>query len=150
MGSQVEIALGSVFYLRCTLCNPPKPKFFVVAQVDPLRMFLINSEMSGFAMSKAEHVAANARILVADHSSFLKHDSFVACDHLSHEYSREKLLQEVERNPSIAVGCLHTRAIEAVAEALRGNDLLPRKYLRDLLPLWLTAAGCSAAEIPRS
>lgn len=47
--SGVQVAVGDVFYLHCGLCNPPKPKFFVVAQVVPvLRMFLINSVLSAY------------------------------------------------------------------------------------------------------
>lgn len=130
------VSLGDVLYLRCTLCNEPAQKFFVVAQVQPLRMFLINSELTEFAKARPAHVAASPLIRYAEHSGFLKYDSFVGCDHLSHEYSYERVEALLSANPSIRVGQLHPNAKAAIGSALRGNFLLPRKYLKDLLPLW--------------
>lgn len=131
----MTIGVGDVFYLRCTHCNPPKPKFFVVAQVDPMiRMFLINSEISDYEKSKPALVAAKANILAAEHA-FLKHDSVISCDHISHEYS-QTIRSVLAYEPRVFVGVLSAAARNAVAEALRQNELLPRKYLRDLRALW--------------
>lgn len=130
------ISVGDVYHLRCTLCNPPKPKFFVVAHVDPLRMFLINSNLSDFVRGSPEHVAAMALIRVQQHPEFLVHDSYIACDHLSHEYSSELLILKMGLSPEVRVGHLHPDAKAAVREALRGNALLAGKYLKQLRVTW--------------
>lgn len=129
------IALGDVYYLRCTLCNPPKQKFFVVAQAAPiLRMFLINSDLSAYERSRPAIVAAKARILAAEHP-FLRHDSFVGCDYVSHEYA-QALPDILADYPGVYVGSLSKNARAAVAQALSMNSLLSRRHLADIRPLW--------------
>jgi len=130
-----EVVPGDVFLLQCTLCNPPKPKYFVVAQADPLRLFLINSELTSFALGKPAIVAASPMIRAAT-NPFLVYDSYVACDHLSHEYSLEALAMLLDREPVRRKGHLCPAAKAAVAAALRMNELIPRKYLKDLRPIW--------------
>lgn len=130
------IELGDVFLLRCMLCNPPKPKFFVVAQAQPLRMLLINSEINAFVLGKPRSLALQIRLDQKDHAGFLDHDSYLACDHLSHEYSREHLLDLLGRNPSVRKGRLHDGVRAQVALALRDNHLIQAKFLRELAPLW--------------
>lgn len=131
-----QIELGDVFHLRCTLCNPPKPKFFVVAQVEPLRMFLINSKLTHFVASSPHRTAAHARIFAAEHVGFLKHDSYVACDAVSHEYSLEQLQQLMANDSSIHRGTLSIQARSAVAIALANCRTMARKYLNELRPFW--------------
>lgn len=130
-----EIAVGDVFHLRCNLCNPPKNKFFVVALHDPLKMFLINSDATDFQKSSPAIMAAQARIFASEHT-FLEYDSLIGCDHLTHEYRLDQLRDLVLRNPTIRIGHLSDRAKEAVGQALKGNELIPRKYLRALGPCW--------------
>lgn len=131
----VEVSLGDVFFLRCTLCNPPKNKFFVAVQISPLRMVLINSERTDFAEDSAAHVRAQPQIFSAEHD-FLSHDSILSCDHISHEYSLEKLQAKLLQEPTLRRGKLHQNAMNALGAALRDNHLLPRKYLKDLQAIW--------------
>lgn len=133
--TSADIAPGDVFLLQCTLCDPPKPKFFVVAQASPLRMFLINSKLTSFAMGQPAIVAASP-LIRAESNPFLRYDSYVACNHLSHEYSSERLGALLAENPSIRKGHLCPLAKASVAGALRMNELIARKYLRDLRPIW--------------
>jgi len=130
------IDLGDVFFLRCGLCNPPKSKFFVVVQVQPLRMLLINSDVTAFVQSRPRHLALHVPILQCDHPAFLTHDSFLACDHVSHEHSYEGLSALVARDPGIRKGRIHDSVRPAIATAFKGNHQVPGKYLRDLVPLW--------------
>ena len=129
------IELGDVFYLRCGLCDPPKPKFFVVAQVQPLRMLLINSEINAFVLSKPRHRALHVPLRQCD-QELLKHDSYLACDQISHEYNYEQLLDQMNRDPGIRVGRLSQDVMASVAVAFKGNHHIPKKYLADLVPLW--------------
>ena len=128
--------LGDVIFLPCNLCDPPKHKYFVVAQVQPLRMFIINTCRTDYAEVRPAIVAASPWILVAD-NPFLDHDSVVGCDcRPSHEYSYEKLEAMLKSNPSIFRGHLHVDSRKAIVEALTNNHLIPQKYLKEMLPLW--------------
>ncbi len=129
------IALGDVFLLRCTHCSPPKMKYYVVAQVEPLRMFLINSELTVFQAARPEYVAACPSIAASEHP-FLRYDSYLACDHVSHEYSLQDLDTRLNANPAIRLGTLSLAAREALKTALANNWILPTKYVRDIRPLW--------------
>lgn len=129
------IANGDVFHLRCKLCNPPKNKFFVVALVDPLKLFLINSDATDFQKGVPAIMATQAQIFVSEHA-FLKYDSLISCDQVSHEYSRDQLQDLIMRDATIRLGHLSDRAKEAVGRALKGNEMLPRKYLNALALCW--------------
>ncbi len=129
-------ALGDVFFLKCNLCDPPKQKYFVVAHVQPLRMFIINTRRTDYAEARAANVAASPDILVAD-NPFLHHDSVVGCDcRPSHEYSYEKLEAMVAIDTSIYRGHLHISSRRAIVNALINNHLMPGKYLKEMLPEW--------------
>lgn len=129
-------AVGDVIFLRCKNCNPPKDKFFVVALVEPLKLFLINSEMTDFQKASPDHVIAQAHVLVAEHA-FLEYDSLVGCDWLSHEYSDEDLKRALASNNRYRViGTLSPRARQAVAAALQGNVHIPGKWLKQLKEHW--------------
>lgn len=130
------VGLGDVLYLQCNLCDPPKPKFFVVAQADPLRLLLINSEINRFVWAKPRSRALHLLLRQADHSDFLVHDSYLACDHLSHEYSAERVAEILRDNPAAARGRLHDSVRPKLAVAFRDNHLIQGKYLRELRPLW--------------
>lgn len=130
------VSLGDVLHLQCTLCDPPKPKFFVVAQVQPLRMFLINSNLTEFQKRSNDHLAVCPGLLADDHPQFLTHDSFLCCDHLSHEYNYEQVAQKLQKQPEVLIGHLHADAKAALCAALDNNRLLAGKHLRELRPLW--------------
>lgn len=134
-GCDMDIELGEVFYLTCSLCVPPKPKYFVVVQPDPLRMVLINSKINAFLLNKPRSMELQVRLLQESHD-FLDHDSYLACDHLSHEYSRERLSSLLQDDPSIRRGQLHDNVRAKVALALTKNHLIQGKYLREIAPLW--------------
>lgn len=130
-------ALGDVFRLRCTLCRPPKTKFFVVAQVEPLWMFLINSELTEFATLRPKYSDACPPLLASEHPSFLTHDSVLGCaDRPSFEYSRERLEVLLSADPTIKVGSLSLQACREVSARLKRNHVMPGKYLKVLVPLW--------------
>jgi hypothetical protein len=136
IGSGPCVSLGDVLRLMCTLCNPPKFKFYVVAQVQPLRMFMINSERTEFQQRSNEHVAATPVIRGDQHPSFLDYDSHIGCDHLSHEHSYEQVEAALAANPSLLVGHLHDDAKAVLANTLVSNPHIAGKYLRDLRALW--------------
>lgn len=131
----MQLDIGQVFRLHCQTCHTPKPKFFVVALVDPLRFFLINSNPTLLQKSKPELMHALALVHTVQ-QKFLHHDSYVACDMLFAEYDLEQLEAEVTAHPECQVGCLHTAGRKAVARAVRGNRQLPSKYREPLERAW--------------
>lgn len=139
--------LGDVFYLACTLCNPPKHKYFVVAQTQPLRMLLINSEVNSFVLNKPRRHALHLSLLRSSHD-FLQRDSYLACDHLSHEYSQVQLLGLLETDPSIRRGRIHDSVRPQIASAFANNHLIARKYLNELMPLWEAWLDGGSVEDP--
>ncbi|MFB9112111.1 hypothetical protein QSH39_014620 [Xanthomonas arboricola pv. corylina] len=136
MNTPVEVSLGDVFFLRCTLCDPPKDKFFVAVQISPLRMVLINSRRTEFAESSPAHLRAQPQIFASEHD-FLSHDSIVSCDYISHEYSLEKLQAKLVNYPAIRRGKLHENAMRALGDALRENHLIRRKWVREFKEIWV-------------
>ncbi|MEN5374307.1 hypothetical protein [Stenotrophomonas hibiscicola] len=129
-------AVGDVYFLRCKNCNPPKDKFFVVALAEPLKLFLINSEMTDFQRVRREHVVAQAHIAVAEHG-FLEYDSLIGCDWLSHEYSSEDLERVLAIDERYRyVGSLSMAARQAVAAALQGNVHIAGKWLKQIKEHW--------------
>jgi hypothetical protein len=120
-------------------------KRFVVAQIEPLRMFLINSERTDFAEAQPAYIAATPIIYLSDNPSVLTHNSHVGCDHLSHEYSYDQVDRKITNDPSILMGRLDQRSMVVIRDALAGNYLIPRKYLRELIPEWDQAIAAAAA-----
>jgi hypothetical protein len=133
----MPISIGDVLYLHCGLCNPPKMKFFVVARTQPLWMFLINSNLTVFALSKPRYIDACPVLRRAEHAGFLTHDSYLGCDQRpSHEYNDEQIEKKLQSDPAVRVGRLSNIAIAEILASLKTNRLVPRKYLNELVPLW--------------
>lgn len=135
MAVPAVVNIGDVLYLRCALCDPPKMKFFLVVLADPLKMFVINSRANDFQLRNPDIMAALVPMYVSEHP-FLDHDSLIGCHQLWHEYNMADLAQHLLRNPRAYRGHLSTRAKSMVADALRGNEYIPTKWLRQLLVHW--------------
>lgn len=132
----MPIAIGDVFLLRCNTCREPKPKFFVVALLEPFRCFLINSAPTAFQASRPEQMLALAPILANQHP-FLSYNSYVGCNELFAEYSQADIEAAEASDPSVRLGSLHPHARAAVAAALTGNRFLPKLYLAKLQNSWV-------------
>src|SRR5690349_9751057 len=105
----MELAVGQVFWLRCQTCKTPKPKLHIIAMVDPMLCFLINSVRTEFQLAREPHIAATPPIFQADHS-FLDHDSYIGCNELFAEHTADSILSVMARNPRTYVGELHENA----------------------------------------
>lgn len=70
---------GQVIYLNCTFTNPPKPKYVVLACIEPkLLCFLINKRIHPF-IEKKPHLKQSQILIPRDSHSFLDYDSFIDC-----------------------------------------------------------------------
>ena len=81
-------------------------------------------------------MATLALIKHDEHTQFLTHDSYVACNYVSHEYRAEKLMELFDRDPGILIGSLSQTARESVSQALDGNALIRRRHLLHIRPFW--------------
>ena len=132
----MEFAPGQVFKLFCGTCKTPKPKFFVVALVEPkLYCFVINSKMS--ELQKADQALAweAVPLLKAKHG-FLSHDSYLGCNQLFVEYTAKSLQLSVDADPKLYVGDLHEDAIAEALHRFESNISLPMKRVRELKMAW--------------
>lgn len=145
LGPVMPIAVGQVFRLTCNTCTPPKLKYFVIAMVEPLRCFLINSRPTQFQASTPERLGSLAPILRAQHQ-FLGHDSYVACTDLFAEYTVEEIEAAVDADGSVFLGELSAEGRAAVARALSNNRMLPRRHLPALQAAWPDPAGDALRE----
>lgn len=135
MSAALCLELGDVLLLQCTHCNPPKPKFYVVVQVQPLWLFFINSELTDLQKRDPSRTACNP-IIRGDEHTFLKYDSYLGCDHISREHSYESAEKILNTEPDRKVGSISARCREALAQALIGNEHLAGKALKILRGLW--------------
>jgi hypothetical protein len=131
----VHLQIGQVFRLYCQTCAKPKVKFFVVALLQPLRCFVINSRATDFQEANAAAAATLAPIRLVEHA-FLSWDSFVACDVLFSEYSEQTILDHYARTPAVYVGDLSLGARASVRAALQDNKLLPVLRVKALAGAW--------------
>jgi hypothetical protein len=131
----MHLAIGQVFYLHCQTCTTPKPKFFVVATLQPLKCFVINSQPTAFQLADPKRLAALTPIR-ADQHPFLVYDSYVGCNALFSEYDEPALQAVLAKNPSAFRGVLHQDAITAVRATIANSVLLSPVRKRELLAVW--------------
>lgn len=145
MSAILALQLGDVLRLMCTLCVDRKLKYYVVVHVNPLRMFLINSNLTPLQQQSAQHIPYNPVIRASEHA-FLTHDSYIGCDHLSHEHSYEQAMVAISKDPSCYLGRLSDSAKGSIAGILgRSNPHLAGKHLKQLRIAWgLDPAPASA------
>lgn len=129
----------------CNTCTPRKQKYFVVALVEPLKFFLINSRPTPFQLARPDFMRALAPIYSRS-DPFLDHDSYVACNTLLGEYTPEEVEAEFELNDRIFKGDLSPQGCCEVRAALVDNKHLPRKYRPLLHTAWQIEPPESAGD----
>lgn len=73
-----HLKAGAVLRLFCDFTTPPKYKFVMLASVQPLQVFIINSEIHSYIINNPDLLADQVDIPKVDHS-FLSHDSILNC-----------------------------------------------------------------------
>lgn len=92
---------GSILLIYCHFCDPPKPKFFVVAAVNPFPVgFFINSEPTRWQQQTKHLMDAQVKIARADYAGFLKHDSWIDCTEAIDQYEMAELVAAVAADPA--------------------------------------------------
>lgn len=73
-----HLKAGAVLRLFCDFTTPPKYKFVMLTSVEPLQVFIINSEIHPYILNNPDLLADQVDIPQVDHS-FLSHDSILNC-----------------------------------------------------------------------
>ncbi len=74
-----ELRPGMVLYLDAAFTNPPKPKYVLLACLDPRPVVLvINSQVNPNVESDPARAGRHVKLSAADYA-FLQHDSYLDC-----------------------------------------------------------------------
>lgn len=96
---------GAVLRLFCDFTTPPKYKFVMIASVEPLLVFIINSEIHPYIRNNPSLLADQVDIPQADHS-FLSHDSILNC---------------VQAHQAFNISYLHQELVNSFSEIYKGK-----------------------------
>lgn len=117
---------GAVVRLFCAFTTPPKYKFLMIATVEPLRVFIINSEIYPFILNRPELLADQVDIPSQDHL-FLTHDSVLNCIEAHRAFEIDDLKNELITNFSeVYKGELKPYVLDNVLEVVEKSQNLSR------------------------
>lgn len=128
-----NLRVGSVIYKHCDFTTPPKPKYVVVASINPrLLILLINSEINQFYTLQGLD-QFHVPVSVADHG-FLHHDSYANCveAHTSFDYTdvRQEVIDDYN---NIFKGWLTDPCLESVYHAVKNNNMIRRGHQKEII-----------------
>lgn len=132
VAKQVEkyIKSGAVVKLFCDFTTPQKFKYFMIATVEPLQVFIINSEITEFIRRNAALLADQVDIPHKDHP-FLTHDSVLNCIEAHRGFNISDLKNELIANFSeVYQGELKPYILRNV---VANSDNLPTKTKQQII-----------------
>jgi hypothetical protein len=134
----VALQVGQVLYLPCKSCvEKGRLKFQVVAFTWPEpHFFLINSDQAPLASAKPTIARTQVRILQAEHSAFLRKDSWLDCSILKNDYIDAEITALLAADTTILRGVVSENCRAGVRAALIDNKLLAREHLTALRGVW--------------
>lgn len=92
-----HLRAGAVLRIYCSFTTPPKFKFVMIANLEPLEVFIINSEMPPYIQNTPDLLADQIDIPQHDHP-FLEHDSILNCIEAHRTFNISDLKQEMAEN----------------------------------------------------
>lgn len=117
---------GTVVRLFCNFTTPPKYKYLMIATVEPLRVFIINSKIHRFISGSPELLADQVNIPSQDHL-FLDHDSVLNCIEAHRAFEIDDLKGELITNFSeVYKGELQPYVLNNVLEVVERSQNLSR------------------------
>lgn len=130
------LKVGQVFHLQCVACNPPKPKFHVLARIDPTpTFFLINSHPTPFQQARP-HLMSSMFQVTPSELTFLTHDSWLDCTILMGGHTAQALETHVLKNSRDYLGRLPVAQRRIVRAIVGASKLLPRGDITAMMALW--------------
>lgn len=91
------IKAGAVIRLFCDFTTPPKFKYLMIATIEPLQVFMINSEIPEFIKRNESLLADQVDIPHKDYQ-FLTHDSVLNCIEVHRAFNISHLKSELVAN----------------------------------------------------
>lgn len=83
---RAQIVPATVIRLPSSLTTTPKLKLFLIANIDPLLMFIINSDIFEYYRSTTHRALPYQVPILQSDNSFLSHDSYIDCWKFWEEY----------------------------------------------------------------
>ena len=127
------IKSGAVVRLFCDFTTPPKFKYLMIATVEPLQVFIINSEITEFIKRNAALLADQVDIPHKDHQ-FLTHDSVLNCIEAHRAFNISHLKNELIANFSeVYKGELEPYVLRNVVDVVANSVNLPTKTKQQII-----------------
>lgn len=120
------IKAGAVVRLLCDFTTPQKHKYLMIACVEPLQVFIINSEIPEFIQRNPHLLADQVDIPQADHP-FLKHDSILNCIEAHRAFNLSHLKDKLIANFSeVYKGTLKEYLLRNILDVVERSENLSR------------------------
>lgn len=127
------IKAGTVIRLFCDFTTPPKFKYLMIATVEPLQVFIINSEIPEFIKRNESLLADQVDIPHKDHQ-FLTHDSVLNCIEVHRAFNISHLKSELVANFSeVYKGILKPYILRNVVDVVENSENLPLKTKKQII-----------------
>ena len=114
---------GQILHLYCGFTNPPKDKFLVVVQTEPLWLLIINSVIHSFVQKNQTLLNCQVKIDCAAHT-FLEYDSYIDCSKIIDEIEIDRVHQILTYHFHNSKGKISDAVKTRIIEAVTNNPLL--------------------------
>lgn len=128
-----NLRVGAVLYKHCDFTTPPKPKYMVVASMEPrLLVLLINSKVNQFYFTN--HLDQYHVLVPKEEHDFLRHDSFANCIQAHSAFDITDVRNEVVADyQQVFAGFLTEPCLENVYHAVKGNNILRSGHQKEIV-----------------
>ena len=130
------LKVGQVFHLHCVACRPPKPKFHVLARIEPVpTFFLINSHPTAYQLARPHLMSSILKVMPTE-LTFLSHESWLDCTMVMSGYTAQDLETHVLNGNREYLGRMPAAQRRIVRAIINASKLLPRADKAAMLALW--------------
>lgn len=124
---QRHLKPGQVIYLNCTFTNPPKPKYLILACIEPkLLCFPINTEIHPY-IKKRPHLLQCQISISQNLHSFLDHDSFIDCKEVI-ELSLDDVKTQILADMGRIKGKISTEVKSAIIRTILSSSMITPRH----------------------
>jgi len=113
--------VGQILHLFWIVAN--KPKFFVIACIEPLLLFVINSGINQFKRTHPDHLACQVKINCSEHTCF-NSDSYIDCTQIITDFDIERIKTILSVNLSDIKSVLSNVTKQEIIKAISASRLL--------------------------
>ncbi|HMX25833.1 MAG TPA: hypothetical protein PLD20_24520 [Blastocatellia bacterium] len=114
-----SLVCGQVYYLDQSFLFREKNKYFLlVANTEPLSLFIINSKKPSLAVSNPHVDECQVLIEYVNHTSVVEHDCYIDCFQTCQKFSLEEIKEQVVNDPSRIKGTVSNDVLTLVYKAV--------------------------------